>query len=123
RNTFFNNGQTFSEYGLKVPNDCANLVLSGIYWQKPLTPLTPVISLNEDTLRVNQGSSFSWYYNDSLLNENQSTLLVLEEGIYKVLVTDDEGCFYASSEIYVSPVSAVTSRAANFDFHLYPNPS
>ena len=80
--------------------------------------------------------NYSWYLNDDLISTNVSSISVLEEGIYSLIINDNGGCQFADTisisgidcEIIIPNVITPNSDSYNDYFEIinidkYPNSS
>ena len=66
------------------------------------------------------GNQYQWYFNDTLLvDDSLQTLPIYKNGIYKVAVTDSNGCRQFSDSISVNSTELQEHKS---DFYIYPNP-
>lgn len=87
-----------------------------------LQPLPISINVKGDTIKVLTGNGYTWFLNDSLLqNETGNTLIATEDGIYKVRVVDNNGCYTWSNPINITAVEDITADNSNL-IKIYPNP-
>ncbi|MEM6765991.1 MAG: T9SS type A sorting domain-containing protein [Bacteroidota bacterium] len=85
-------------------------------------PDTPVIQLLTDTLSTSEAfSSYQWFRNDTLIQGAISGELIAgKTGVYKVRVTNAEGCDQVSAPF--AYVATSTELLISNDFSLFPNP-
>lgn len=86
--------------------------------------LNPVITVNQHTLRTSRPySSYQWLRNDSLIpGATDSTYTVLENGSYRVIVADENGCTDTSESYLVTSLDVPAANHGADRIHIYPNP-
>ncbi len=84
-------------------------------------PSQPVITKNNDSLISSAAFSYQWYRNDTLIaGTNLRGIKPVVAGMYKVLITDSNGCSNVSTP-YLSNVG--TDELNIDDIKIYPNPA
>lgn len=97
KNTVFVPSISYSIYGVRAPNDCVHLLVSGIYFKTEIIPIFPEISRFGDKLTSSAGSAFQWYFNNNLIaNSDTQTISAIQSGNYFVEVSDSFGCSFFS---------------------------
>lgn len=85
------------------------------------TPAQPVITKNNDSLISSAAFSYQWYRNDTLIaGANLRGIKPVVAGLYKVLITDSNGCSNVSIP-YSSNVG--TGELSSDAIKIYPNPA
>lgn len=85
------------------------------------SPQLPVISKVNDSLYSSKAFSYQWYLNDTAITGvNNQSIKPIVAGIYKVLITDSNGCSNISSP-FSSNVG--TLDIDNNSVTIYPNPA
>ena|GEM_PF-3507661 len=87
-------------------------------------PATPVITQHEDTLTTSPVAvSYQWYLNNvAIIGATGSMLVVLQNGLYRVAVTDTNGCSSTSEITHITTVG-IDAVPDIFNYTLAPNPS
>ncbi|MBI2968425.1 MAG: hypothetical protein HYY40_11535 [Bacteroidetes bacterium] len=102
RSTIVLQGQTTSEFGLRVPLDCSNMIVTGLYYRQPTDTTPPGINRFSDTLICTGTSPYQWYLNGSLIpGATQQKFLATKPGIYSVTATNAGGCLVLSDTLFV----------------------
>lgn len=84
-------------------------------------PSQPVISKVDDSLYSTSANAYQWYRNDTLIaGANNKGIKPLMAGIYKVVVTDSNGCTNISTG-YASNVGVKELNSGGV--RVYPNPT
>jgi hypothetical protein len=84
-------------------------------------PQVPIITKINDSLHCTPSFSYVWFLNDTALSSaNTQSIKPLKAGMYKVLVTDSNGCSNESTP-YSSNVG--TDELSNDDIKIFPNPA
>lgn len=103
KSTSYSIGQTTSSFGIQAPNDCGNLIMTGIYYQNPVTPLITSITRFGDTLFSASAIKYQWNYNDSLMpNAKKRNYIATTSGNYSITVGDNNNCYFTSTNVFVS---------------------
>lgn len=121
RSTAVTNGQTTSAFGLRSPNDCANLISVGLYYQVPKSVFTPNITNAGDTVEsVDVQANYQWAFNDVFISEsNQNEHVAILPGDYALYVKDDDGCFQTSNTININCIQSYIPEIYANDTSLY----
>ncbi len=102
-------------------NDTSNVISRsvGVY-----DPLPAVITIEGFTLRtMNTHSSYQWILNDELIeNATGKEYRVTQNGVYKVITTDEKGCIDTSDGYLVQNVG-ILQPYTNHSLSVYPNPA
>ncbi len=87
-------------------------------------PAQPIISRTGDLLAATPAIGYQWYRNDTLIpGATQQTYLVLVNGVYKVAITDANGCRSVSEPLNVITDIREFAALKSFILHQnYPNP-
>jgi hypothetical protein len=81
----------------------------------------PALAYSSDSLIVEVGANYYWFYNDTEIEGwNQNYLIPNEIGVYYVIVENEYGCDVKSNTIDLNTVS-INSVDKN-NFVVYPNP-
>jgi hypothetical protein len=84
-------------------------------------PARPTIVANGNTLTSSLASAYQWYFNSTpLAGANSRSLIITQNGSYRVAITDSQGCQNQSAELEIIGLSAMQQ-----DFEqvrIYPNP-
>ncbi|HYG16207.1 MAG TPA: T9SS type A sorting domain-containing protein [Bacteroidia bacterium] len=84
-------------------------------------PLKPTITRNKDTLFSTAAANYQWYYNNSPINgAAQKKHILTANGIYKVEITDSNGCTAISDTINIINLGYSKVQASKM-FSIYPN--
>jgi pimeloyl-ACP methyl ester carboxylesterase len=86
---------------------------------------TPIITQNQQgNLEAGvQGTNYQWFFNGTeILNSNSFSITPQENGIYKVIVTDANGCVGESAEFEYEKLS-IASFDSTYLFQIFPNPA
>ncbi len=82
------------------------------------------ITVNQNTLSANQGTSYIWYLNGSALNESSQSLTVTESGTYTVEVFYESGCSSLSNPVTVEiDPTGLGLLSGTMDMEVFPNPA
>ncbi|MFH1051763.1 MAG: T9SS type A sorting domain-containing protein [bacterium] len=97
-----------------------------IYFSELDDPPAPTIDQNGNLLSANSGevvvSAYKWFLNDSLIKgATKKEYLIKEDGLYKVEITDINGCKAISENI--SFIVGIEDYSSADIFNIYPNPS
>ncbi len=105
-----------------------NAGCEAVYSSNPITintlqAINPVITQVGDTLYVNDlGASYEWLFGgNSIANATDTSYGLLANGSYSVIVTDGNGCTFASNTLQVTGVGI--TEATDFALQLWPNPT
>lgn len=90
-------GQTSSLFSMTCNNDCAHLLGIGLHFEQSYNFSEPTIVRYGDTLLVPFSLNHFWYLNDSLLQTNDSFLVVNYPADYQVILADTIGCMRLSN--------------------------
>lgn len=118
------NGANYSETGnytdtLIAVGGCDSLVNLSLYVNA--LPEAEIQQIS-DTLFTQSFETYQWLLNGQVLNgENDSILMVTQNGNYAVLVTDEFGCSDTSSDFSITFVNSSNNKKPHFE--LYPNPT
>ena len=81
----------------------------------------PSITASNDVLLAGTGVAFQWYLDGAILpNATAQSITATENGLYFVIVENEQGCFGTSEEILVTVTSLSNPLAGQI--HIYPNP-
>lgn len=84
-------------------------------------PARPTIVSNGNTLTSSLASAYQWYFNSTpLAGANSRSLVITQNGSYRVAITDSQGCRNQSAELEIIGLSAM--QQAFEQVHIYPNP-
>ncbi len=84
-------------------------------------PARPTIVTNGNTLTSSLASTYQWYFNSTpLAGANSRSLLITQNGSYRVAITDSQGCQNQSAELEIIGLSAM--QQAFEQVLIYPNP-
>lgn len=85
----------------------------------------PAILINNYILSLGQAySSYQWIFNGTdLPGETGPTHIALQNGLYSVRVSDNNGCTGTATEITVSGITSVNGANTENDISVYPNPA
>lgn len=84
-------------------------------------PVKPVISYQNGYLSSTQGTTYQWYFNDSIINgATQQSVQVTQNGFYKVKITTAGGCLMESDSFSLTVGIRKTNRST--DIKISPNP-
>jgi hypothetical protein len=92
-------GQTTSSFEMNTPNDCAHLLMAGLYYQQPKVDQTPVLTQQGDTLISSEAITYEWFLGDSLLLSSDSIIVPVFPGDYSVIIEDVDGCKFETNTI------------------------
>ena len=95
-------GQNSSTFKLEANNDCAHLLMAGLYFKETYDALSPTLNRSGDTLISSDGYSYDWFVGDSSLSESGNVLVATYPGNYQVILTDTLGCKSNSNVVNVS---------------------
>lgn len=86
--------------------------------------LNPVITIDRYTLGTGQRySTYQWMLNDSVIpGADDSTYTVLENGVYQVIVSDENGCIDTSDTYTIDNVDIRSTGDLRNQVSIYPNP-
>jgi Leucine-rich repeat (LRR) protein len=113
-------------YHVKTYNLCSTDSLPSSMVNLAVNPL-PVIDLSLDgtllTATFDSDYSYVWYLDgdDLLLNDDVYEYTALENGEYRVIVTDEKGCSATSNSQTVSITSIIDNTISSIN--IYPNPA
>lgn len=83
----------------------------------------PVLTVSHDTLYIAPGFTYKWFRNDTLIADaTLSYYKLLRSGLYKVEITDVNGCKALSDTLTYILTSVKNKNAAPGIFSIYPNP-
>ncbi len=83
----------------------------------------PIIHLSNDTLYTADGFTFKWFRNDTLIADaTQSNYKPVRSGLYKVEITDINGCKALSDTLTYIITSVIDRNDVPVIFSIYPNP-
>lgn len=101
--------------------DAANCTSTSNAVAVSVYPVPPVsVSVNGDTLKAFNASTYQWYYNGSIINgATNNTYIAVNPGSYNVQVTDSNGCVATSNAIVYSSINELNSS----NLQVYPNPN
>ncbi len=90
----------------------------------PKPPKPAVRQIADSVLQcVQEYAGYQWFYKDSIiLGAIEKTYKVVQPGVYKLRVENEDGC-YAFSESFNMFLNSVSERDIGSMFELYPNPS
>lgn len=81
----------------------------------------PLLSFSTDSLIVEEGVNYYWFFNDEeILDWNQNILIPTELGNYYCIVENEFGCDVMSNTIDINSLSVSSSFTS--EFSVYPNP-
>ncbi|MDP4826314.1 MAG: T9SS type A sorting domain-containing protein, partial [Flavobacteriales bacterium] len=87
-----------------------------------LENLESSFTIDGNLLSANAGTQFQWFLNgEPILLATNQTLSIDADGLYSVLVLNEEGCGTLSGEVFVSYVHVLDHEIGSFS--LYPNPA
>jgi photosystem II stability/assembly factor-like uncharacterized protein len=109
----------------KANNGCERIT-EKIFFNEFDYPPAPVIEQNGNLLSANAGetevSGYKWYLNDTLIQgATQKDYLISVDGLYKVEITDKNGCKSISDEF--NAVVNVDENQIYNNIRIYPNPT
>ena len=85
------------------------------------SPPVVLVTVNHDTLTVNNAGTQQWYLNNNLMPGDTAKMLVATQpGNYTVQVTDSNGCSATSS---IQKIVLGVNEIAGTGIYLYPNPA
>ena len=83
----------------------------------------PVITKQHDTLFTDNGSyTYKWRYNGNITGGNSHFIKISQNGIYRVEITDSNGCANTSIDFSVTGLGVRILNADNY-FSIYPIPA
>jgi len=87
-------------------------------------PSTPVISQNWDTLMVGDGfATYKWFYEgNAIAGGSSSRIIATQNGVYRVLIHDKNGCSSLSNNYSMTNVG-LNQSSIQLGIRLYPNPN
>ncbi|MBL0308342.1 MAG: PKD domain-containing protein [Bacteroidetes bacterium] len=112
------------EFTVKVTdsNLCQTISDTALITKYPL-PAIPIIHRTDDTLYSTQASAYQWFRNDTVLAEDTSRqYLLLNDGNYRVEITDSTGCTNQSDNFSVIGLK-ISQTESEISIGLYPNPN
>lgn len=123
-------------YFVKYEADNGCIAIDSLYIELYKNPEITIDEINIEcdqtrlTIKTTEGygSNYIWFYNDEVVdNENQNTLTVSEDGVYRVEVVDSQGCkggddisfeFKFSPEIDVTADETSIERGESTNLHV-----
>ena len=88
-----------------------------------ISPPTPTISLNGDSLISDSAFKYQWYYENTYIpNAKYRMYVVHKTGYYYVEVTNTNGCNAFSEKLYVLITDINDDNILQNDIYLFPNP-
>jgi len=88
-----------------------------------VAPPSLVIKKTHDSLVVDQGYSYQWYYKGGILNGATNFWYIpVAGGVYTVNITDEHGCSSTSDE-YNFLSTSVAEPVRSGEINIYPNPA
>lgn len=101
------NTQTTSSFAVRIPNDCANWILMGLYYQLPHSTISPLVARNGDTLTSSQAYNYQWYHNSlPITGANNQAYIAYKAGIYFVETYDTIGCASTSDTTEITCINS-----------------
>lgn len=121
---FYDTVHTIGDFSVQVIDANGCDATSGLWSILDFPYAIPVISAAADTLLATPAISYQWYLNDTLINGATFQYYIpVTPGNYTVMVTDQWGCTYLSSE-FLFPVSGLApSMKFENKISAYPNPA
>lgn len=108
-------------YTIQGYNSQGCLITDSIRINFTPSPSQPVITKVNDSLYSSPAFNYQWFLNDSTIsNASTQSIKPLKAGMYKVLITDSNGCSNVSTP-YSSNVG--TNELSSNDIKVYPNPA
>lgn len=87
-------------------------------------PATPIITQNVNDLTSTPGNSYQWTFNGIIQpGLTSQTISPTQNGVYRVQITDQNGCKSEFSEPIDFIYTGVSRAITNLDVKVYPNPS
>lgn len=80
-----------------------------------------MVQVQNDSLRVEGGTAWQWFFNDNALPGDSSLLIAQETGSYHALITDTHGCIWNSDTVLVVLGTGVAAQRSE-GLHVWPNP-
>ncbi len=90
-----------------------------------LMPFSPTITDEDGVLTTELALTYQWYLDDEIIDgANEQTYTYIEDGFYKVIVSDSSGCMY-QSDVYIIGDIDVHGISENIisEFWIHPNPA
>jgi len=133
RSTLVLQGQSTATFGIQVPNDCANFIMIGLYYQFNIDNTLPVITSSGDLFSSSSATNYQWHLNGvPISGANSQNYTATQAGTYSVTVDNDgKGCWFTSDtmsitciinftpSIFASGGIAWTIDSANATFQWY----
>jgi hypothetical protein len=113
--------KTNGTFSIQAYNSNGCLIRDSIKIQFSPLPAKPVITKVNDSLKSTQSYAYQWLLNDTAIaGANTQNIKPLVAGLYKVVITDNNGCSNVSTP-YSSNVGA--GELSSDAIKIYPNPA
>ena len=90
-------------------------------WVYPQPPVS--MSVNGDTLRAYNSSTYQWYFNGQPIpGDTMAMIIATQTGNYSVGITDSNGCGANSSNQYIKLATDINNMSDAQWIKVYPNP-
>lgn len=80
------------------------------------------VLVQNDSLRVEGGAAWQWFFNGAALPGDSSLLIALENGSYHALVTDANGCMWSTDTVQLVLTVGMGEQSSE-DLRAWPNPA
>ncbi|WP_276502719.1 FG-GAP-like repeat-containing protein [Terrimonas pollutisoli] len=114
-----------ADYMVKTTqNGCESSLSDTLKVKANILPAKPIITATGNSLSTSSGyAGYKWYLNNSLISgANNQQYDVRQSGIYKVEVTDNNGCKNFSDDFNVVYTALNDITVGGYAIQIYPNP-